>query len=63
MRPSQSIATCTREDHNALRESSEAEWNTLVHRRDWVLEDETLEQRDCPKCGSTLARPKRTEAA
>lgn len=49
---------CTKEEHEKLRRDDRA-WSLLKRRRDWVFDDgEVLEQRDCPKCGSTLARPK-----
>jgi hypothetical protein len=55
--------TCTKVDHNRLRELPEKEWNALERRKDWDFEDgEILEQRDCPRCGSTLARPKKGTA-
>lgn len=51
---------CTKADHDRLRELPEEEWNALKQCADWDFGDgEILEQRDCPKCGSTLARPKK----
>jgi ribosomal protein S27AE len=49
------VDRCTIAEHNALRESDEA-WNALERVADWVFEDEVLEQRNCHRCGSTLAR-------
>jgi uncharacterized Zn finger protein (UPF0148 family) len=52
---------CTRAEHKALRELPEDEWNKLGHGKDWDFPEtgEVLEQRHCPKCGSTLARHKK----
>ena len=51
---SSGVDRCTKAEHAALRKSDKA-WDELRWRKEWVFEDEVLEQRDC-KCGSTLAR-------
>lgn len=47
---------CTAASHTEMRDDEE--WATLEKVPDWIFGDEVLEQRNCPKCGSTLARRK-----
>jgi hypothetical protein len=51
-------AGCTRGDHAAYKHDLEL-WDMLRKRKDWEIDGEVFEQRDCPECKSTLARPKR----
>lgn len=53
---------CTPASHDALR-TDDARWAKLKRLGDmrWPW-GEVFELRDCPRCGSTLARPKMPEA-
>ena len=58
---SSGVDRCTLAEHDALRKSDEA-WYALEKVVDWVFDDEVLEQRNCGRCGSTLARTKKEES-
>lgn len=47
---------CTTATHDALKADRNA-WAALPPKVDWVVGDEVLQLRDCPRCGSTLAKP------
>ena len=47
---------CTTATHDALKADRDA-WAALPPKIDWVVGDEVLQLRDCPRCGSTLAKP------
>lgn len=47
---------CTTATHDALKADRDA-WAALPPKVDWVVGDEVLQLRDCPRCGSTLAKP------
>jgi hypothetical protein len=51
---------CSAESHTVMRDDDET-WATLEHVKDWIFGDEVLEQRNCPHCGSTLARRKQKQ--
>ena len=46
---------CNLSDHQALKDD-DAKWAALAKKPDWRIGDEVLEQRDCPRCHSTIAR-------
>ena len=48
---------CTTATHDALKADRDA-WAALPPKVDWVVGDEVLQLRDCPRCGSTLAKPR-----
>jgi hypothetical protein len=48
---------CSAASHTEMRDDDET-WDSLERVKDWVFGDEVLEQRNCPYCGSTLARRK-----
>ena len=47
---------CTTATHDALKADRDA-WAALPPKLDWVVGDEVLQLRDCPRCRSTLAKP------
>lgn len=48
-------AYCTAAGHEALK-ADPAAWAALPLRPDWPVLGEVIQLRDCPRCGSTLAR-------
>jgi hypothetical protein len=48
---------CLQSDHERLKRSPS--WESLEYRGAMrlILDEPALELRDCPRCGSTLARP------
>ena len=46
---------CTLNEHEALK-TDDTKWNALAKKPDWRIGREVLEQRDCPRCLSTIAR-------
>lgn len=48
-------STCTVASHEVLK-ADPAAWAALPVRADWPVLGEVIQLRDCPRCGSTLAR-------
>ena len=55
-KPDAQDGPCTTATHDALKADRDA-WAALPVKADWDLGAEVLQLRDCPRCGSTLAKP------